>query len=1307
MLTLQRFLSINSTSLLPVSNRGNVIVRNKLLLRLRQEALRILKFSTYAGVLKSEGAEPAHRCQTQLMSQKGKKKDSLFHLQLDDLLYVDVPVAPKIGSATETYYTSVHLKSDELDRQYMEEAKKRRMKQLQTQGKMAKVGAFILADYGEDGLVKGKIDQVSYYTAAEVSKMDNQKRRKIDMEERVNTTTNNLLKEVKAIHIAWGDDTVEWIELPDPDIEINPPFCPPERDNYAIPNLLDAIRPFATAPEYPTPQEMTKAGTELLPYQKRFLHWGLEREHFLKGKKDKEVVLDPRFTEIVLPDGKCLYIENEGTAVREEKATVTASFPGGILAEEMGLGKTVEIISLILAHPAPSDWLKDYSLGKNVLLDGYEVADCESSFRGKWTGSWEPCSILAVNKIKETFTVKIDSDNEIFRNIPKRFVRYNRQDKIKNSMQYIDDYLSFKAGENRDSMKNLYLPKVKATLVVVPVILVTQWKTELQRHAPHLKVAVMKPGETVDGWDEVCDEFRKYQRMLSDTQRYSVPVRNRPGYVAFNDALAMRHDLKYRTLKAQVESFWENSKGIIYKDHAFYDNLGDVDVCIVSFESFSYMGENIAHLPFFCNGTNFNPHQGYYRPWENRSTAPRSKPAPDLEDILYGKFKRNPGEETIKRQWWRVVLDEAQLVANYQSVRSEVAREIDTTKRWLVSGTPMNNTIEDLHGLLRCLGSNDVESTDVWKDMKTLRNEILIPFKNRQPVGLKRMKSLLASCIWRHSKSRVQEEIENSKFGKVGKCEFIDLRLDFSPQEQIWYDELHKSVKRFLVRQYHSRKNKNSATNNSNIKRLSLNPQTMRRLTELRQSCDHPQIVNRQHGVIGIGSVNCGRLPLQTIIKKMLRNSMSRQNVVGYEARLRYLKEVSVKYGVDVGNDDDNNNSSGSSSSSTTTTTTTDKNDISDNNIDVVNSDDDDNENDELSTCMICMDQPEVMVISKTCGHTACKDCIDHWLLEKCPFREKDDRYAMCPTCKQHLHASDLEEYSNTATIALKKNLTNNNVDAATIAEQLQASDNGTKINCVLKKMLEALQNDPSSKFVIFSQYNEMLDLTKSAIEANSVGIFKPVQFSTKDQKAQDNLNQFLLPYDSTEGNTNNNGSSSSSSTSSSSSSSSSNKGLKALKQKIIGRNYANILLLSMRSGGFSGAAGLTLTVANYCFILDPAWNPSLEDQAVARISRIGQKKKTTIYRLIVNNTVEDRVVEIANRKRTTGQNKNLDNSNGSTGGGLFANINNNNYTTDDVLRLFDLEWKDLERPRKKKDSNNNNENGANSSNYDGQMLVC
>ena len=150
----------------------------------------------------------------------------------------------------------MRLKSDELDRQYMEEAKKRRMQQLLNQGKLAKVGKIILADYGEEGLVKGKITDTSFFSAAELSKIASGKRPKIE-----NDRTDDDVLLVKAIHVQWNDKTVEWIELPDPDVEIDPPFCPPEKDNYAIPNLLDAIRPFATAPEYDTPMEMKNAGT--------------------------------------------------------------------------------------------------------------------------------------------------------------------------------------------------------------------------------------------------------------------------------------------------------------------------------------------------------------------------------------------------------------------------------------------------------------------------------------------------------------------------------------------------------------------------------------------------------------------------------------------------------------------------------------------------------------------------------------------------------------------------------------------------------------------------------------------------------------------------------------------------------------------------------------------------------------------------------------------------------------------------------------------------------------------------------------
>ena len=398
-------------------------------------------------------------------------------------------------------------------------------------------------------------------------------------------------------------------------------------------------------------------------------------------------------------------------------------------------------------------------------------------------------------------------------------------------------------------------------------------------------------------------------------------------------------------------------------------------------------------------------------------------------------------------------------------------------------------------------------------------------------------------------------------------------------------------MKTFLIRQY-----RNSKSKNENKKKLGLNPQTMSRLNELRQSCDHPQIVNRQRQLIGISGVGNGRLTLQTIIKKMLNNSMSRQNVEG-DARHRYLEAISKKYGVDLdtntANGSNNGNNNNKAKASSNHEDKTKKAQLLD-------------EDDELSTCMICMDQPEVFVITKTCGHTACKVCIDRWLLEQCPYREKEDRHAKCPTCKQIFHASDLEEYSNTATIELKKNLVN-----PTTALQLQASDNGTKINAVLRIMFEALQKDPSSKFVIFSQYREMLDLTHSVLKANSLGVFESVrlQFSNKDLKAtaQDDLNRFLLPYEKTQQWTKN---SKEEKNIGSSSASSEHAGFQTLKHKLLTSDYANILLLSIRSGGFSGAAGLTLTVANHCFILDPVWNPSLEDQAIARISRIGQKKE-------------------------------------------------------------------------------------------------
>ncbi|MEA2221807.1 MAG: hypothetical protein QOH83_183 [Solirubrobacteraceae bacterium] len=71
------------------------------------------------------------------------------------------------------------------------------------------------------------------------------------------------------------------------------------------------------------------------------------------------------------------------------------------------------------------------------------------------------------------------------------------------------------------------------------------------------------------------------------------------------------------------------------------------------------------------------------------------------------------------------------------------------------------------------------------------------------------------------------------------------------------------------------------------------------------------------------------------------------------------------------------------------------------------------------------------------------------------------------------------------------------------------------------------------------------------------------------------------------------------------------------------------VFLISLKAGGF----GLNLTEADYCFLLDPWWNPATEAQAVDRTHRIGQTRAVMVYRMISRDTIEEKVVALARRK--------------------------------------------------------------------------
>ena len=70
--------------------------------------------------------------------------------------------------------------------------------------------------------------------------------------------------------------------------------------------------------------------------------------------------------------------------------------------------------------------------------------------------------------------------------------------------------------------------------------------------------------------------------------------------------------------------------------------------------------------------------------------------------------------------------------------------------------------------------------------------------------------------------------------------------------------------------------------------------------------------------------------------------------------------------------------------------------------------------------------------------------------------------------------------------------------------------------------------------------------------------------------------------------------------------------------------------LISLKAGG----VGLNLTAADYVIHIDPWWNPAVEMQATDRTHRIGQDKPIFVYKLIMRDSVEEKIVQLQERKR-------------------------------------------------------------------------
>jgi superfamily II DNA or RNA helicase len=173
-----------------------------------------------------------------------------------------------------------------------------------------------------------------------------------------------------------------------------------------------------------------------------------------------------------------------------------------------------------------------------------------------------------------------------------------------------------------------------------------------------------------------------------------------------------------------------------------------------------------------------------------------------------------------------------------------------------------------------------------------------------------------------------------------------------------------------------------------------------------------------------------------------------------------------------------------------------------------------------------------------------------------------------------------------------------------------QSAETSSKINRLVEALEEAALDD--HKALVFSQWTSLLDLVEPHLKARGIR-FTRLDGSTNDRAGV--VNTFQSPDGPT------------------------------------------VLLLSLKAGG----TGLNLTAADHVFLLDPWWNPAVEDQAADRAHRIGQDRPVMVYRLVARGTVEEGIVALQEKKRALAE------------AALEGTAAAGGLTRDDLLQLLDL----------------------------------
>ncbi|KAF4758087.1 hypothetical protein FOZ63_026782, partial [Perkinsus olseni] len=221
-------------------------------------------------------------------------------------------------------------------------------------------------------------------------------------------------------------------------------------------------------------------------------------------------------------------------------------------------------------------------------------------------------------------------------------------------------------------------------------------------------------------------------------------------------------------------------------------------------------------------------------------------------------------------------------------------------------------------------------------------------------------------------------------------------------------------------------------------------------------------------------------------------------------------------------------------------------------------------------------------------------ECIRQWIGDELPADTVE-----CPACLEQVettlgtivrsrlvtggppnNAGSLDTFLGSSRLVRKNPI----IDRIPSTEVMESS----KVKAVLDTVKAMLKEDPTNKFLIFSQFTSLLEITQKEIDRRGLGscgiIHGGLNVATRNR---------MVSYFQSD-------------------------------------PSFNILLISLRAAG----EGINLQAANKAFVIDPWWNPAAELQAVQRAHRLGQTRDVQVVKFIATSTIEERIRTLQRKKQ-------------------------------------------------------------------------